>query len=274
MVFTGKTRIAGEHVKRDGLIRRVQQRGARPIEGTWNRRVTLLVLGELSEDVVTDPVNVRSQKAVFVDQERKRGNHICIVDDYGITALLGGHSAPCLRSRVIREDIVELSPPTHVRPLLPRFIPLTVGAPPEHEPTGLGLDLSGLDRGTSAHQATVTLLVAHLAPIPVMGLSSPRVDAAWRAADEPTVLFVAEVKSLTGARQVQQVRLGIGQLLDYAHAVRERPPADVSAVRPVLVLEREPEDERWLSLASSLGILLTCAPTFPGLSGVTARSAP
>jgi hypothetical protein len=265
VLFTGKTRIEGEHVKRDELFQRVRQRGGRPLAGTRNRNVTLLVLGELSEDVVTDPVNLRSQNVVFVDAERRRGNHICMVDDPGIAALLSGGIAPCLRSRTIQADTVEVSLPTPARPTIPRFTPLTVGATPEHEPTGLDLDLSGLDRGTSAHQATLSLLVAHLAPIRAMGLTSPRVDAAWRSPDELTALFVAEVKSLTGARQDQQVRLGIGQVLDYAHALRERPPADVSVVRPVLVLEREPEDRRWLNLADSLGILLTWAPDFPSL---------
>lgn len=72
-------------MKRDELLRRVRQRGGRPLAGTRNR-VTLLVLRELSEEVVTDPVNLRSQNAVFVDEERRRGNHICIVDDHGIAA--------------------------------------------------------------------------------------------------------------------------------------------------------------------------------------------
>lgn len=85
--------------------------------------------------------------------------------------------------------------------------------------------------------------------------------------DDPTLLFTAEVKSLTGARQEQQARLGIGQILDYAYALRERPPADVSVVRPVLVLEREPDDRRWLNVADSLGILLTWAPSFSSLPG-------
>ncbi|USQ81569.1 hypothetical protein NF556_07965 [Ornithinimicrobium faecis] len=267
VLFTGKTRIEGKHVKRDELFQTVRKRGGLPLAGTRNRNVTLLVLGELSEDVVTDPVNLRSQNVVFVDAERRRGNHICIVNDRGIAALLSGESAPCLRSRMIHADTVELSLPTPMRPTSPRLTPLTVGATPEHKPTGLDLDLSGLDRGTSAHQATLALLVAHLAPVPAMGLTSPRVDAAWRSPDEPTVLFVAEVKSLTGARQDQQVRLGIGQVLDYVHALRERPPAHVSVISPVLVLEREPEDRRWLNLADSLGLLLTWAPRFPGLRG-------
>lgn len=265
VLFTGRTRIDGEHVRRDELAQRVQLHGGQALAGTRNRDVTLLVVGELSVDVVTDPVNLRSQNVVYVDAERRRGNHICIVDDHGIAALLAHASAPCLQSRVIQADQVELSPPINEGRPAVRFIPLVIGASPEHQPTGLELDLSGLDRGTSAHEATISLLVEHLAPTPAMGLTWPRVDAAWRPPDETAVLFIAEVKSLTGARQDQQVRLGIGQLLDYAHALREHTPTGVSVVRPVLVLEREPEEMRWLGLAESLGILLTWAPSFPNL---------
>lgn len=265
MLFTGKTRINGEHVRRDELAQRVQLRGGRALAGTRNRDVTLLVVGELSEDVVTDPVNLRSRNVVYVDAERRRGNHICIVDDHGIAALLAHASAPCLRSRVIRADEVELSPPINDGMPSVRFIPIVIGASPEHQPTGLELDLSGLDRGTSAHEATISLLIEHLDPTPAVGLTWPRVDAAWRSPDEAKVLFIAEVKSLTGARQDQQIRLGIGQVLDYAHALRDHTPAGISVVRPVLVLEREPEEARWLSLAESLGILLTWAPSFPKL---------
>lgn len=94
--------------------------------------------------------------------------------------------------------------------------PLARRTAPVHDPTGLGLDLSGLDRGTAAHELTIDLLRARLAPIPLEALSRPRVDAAWRHLHDLTTLFVAEVKRLTGARQEQQIRLGIGQVLDYA----------------------------------------------------------
>lgn len=102
--------------------------------------------------------------------------------------------------------------------------PLARRTVPVHDPTGLGLDLSGLDRGTAAHELTIDFLRARLAPVPLEALSRPRVDAAWRHLHDLATLFVAEVKSLTGARQEQQIRLGIGQVLDYAHAVRTDPP--------------------------------------------------
>lgn len=53
---------------------------------------------ELLLEVVTDPVNVRSQNLVYVDGQRRAGNHNCIVDDLGISALLEGRPASCLRT--------------------------------------------------------------------------------------------------------------------------------------------------------------------------------
>lgn len=59
------------------------------------------------------------------------------------------------------------------------------------------------------------------------------------------------------------MRLGIGQVHDYAHAIRTDPPVGISTARPVLVLERELDDLRWSDLCGSLGILLTWDPDFP-----------
>ena len=110
VLFTGKSRIAGEHVLRTRLFAMVRARGGQPISGTRSARVTVLVLGELLPEVVTDPVNVRSQNLVYVENQRRWGNHICIVDDAGVAALLKGFPATCLRSRSIHGDLVEVAP--------------------------------------------------------------------------------------------------------------------------------------------------------------------
>lgn len=70
--------------------------------------MTLLVYGDLRGQWITDPVNVRSKKAVYADEQRRKGNHICIVDNQGLAALLQGSSAPCLESRPLGGQSVEL----------------------------------------------------------------------------------------------------------------------------------------------------------------------
>ncbi|MGB2851510.1 MAG: hypothetical protein WBC01_07570 [Solirubrobacterales bacterium] len=64
-----------------------------------SKSVTLLVHADSGGQRVTDPVNVRFKKAVYVDEQRAKGNHICIIDSFGLGALLGGGAAPCLASR-------------------------------------------------------------------------------------------------------------------------------------------------------------------------------
>lgn len=109
VLFTGTTHVDGEHLTRDNLSHEVSDLGAIPIVGTRNRLVTVLVQGDLLRTNVTDPVLVRSQSAVFVDEQRIAGNHICIIDDYGISSLLRGGAATCLKSRVVRDGRVELT---------------------------------------------------------------------------------------------------------------------------------------------------------------------
>jgi hypothetical protein len=109
VLFTGKSRVHGEHVLRRQLFCAVRLRGGTPLSGTRNAGVSILVLGELLPEVVTDPVNVRSQNLVYVDGQRRAGNHICIVDDLGISALLEGRPASCLRTRPLHAELIEVS---------------------------------------------------------------------------------------------------------------------------------------------------------------------
>jgi hypothetical protein len=50
-------------------------------------------------------------------------------------------------------------------------------------------------------------------------LEGPAYDLAWVVSD---ILTVCEVKSLTTANQASQIRLGLGQVLDYAFTLRKR----------------------------------------------------
>jgi hypothetical protein len=109
VLFTGRSRIHGTQVLRRQLFDAVRMQGGTPLSGTRNTRVSILVLGELLPEVVTDPVNVRSQKLVYVDEQRRAGNHICIVDDLGIADLLGGRRASCRRSRLLHDELIEVS---------------------------------------------------------------------------------------------------------------------------------------------------------------------
>lgn len=133
-----------------------------------------------------------------------------------------------------------------------------------HASEALAVDLSSLDKATAAHESTVGALIAHLGgrgvEVRTYARNAPKFDAGW---SRGTDVFVAEIKSLTGASEDQQIRLGIGQLLDYTHQLRAAHPG--RRVHPVMVLEKSPSDARWAALAQDVGIQLTWAPEFANL---------
>ena len=266
VLCTGTTHVAGERIFRTRLQRAIELRGARTLSGSRNARVTLLVVGELPV-IVADPIHDRTQNLRYAEEQRAKGNHMCIVDGAGISALLRGDPAPCLRSRAVEHGrAVELTLPQPPTRVVPELVALHVGESAEHGPTSVDLDFTGLDRGTRGHQATLASLIEALSPSPTLRLTSPRVDAAWRSTTEPGVLVIAEVKSLTDEGQAHQIRLGIGQLSDYAVSIRRNPPPGITEVRCVLVLEKEPDkSDHWSEVANSAGIDLAWAPDLDGV---------
>jgi hypothetical protein len=70
-------------------------------------------------------------------------------------------------------------------------------------------------------------------------------------------VFVGEVKSLTASNEEKQLRLGLGQVLRYAHQLGP----DGDAV-PVLIVERRPSDSSWEKLCVRLGVILAWPEVF------------
>ncbi|MFI1718878.1 hypothetical protein [Streptomyces litmocidini] len=261
LCFTGKVLIDGEWTVRKRCVEVSQRLGA-SWKPDFSRKVTLFVHGDLASQAVTDAQRDYSKKLVRAAWERDRGYHVCVVDGDGFADLIGGYPARCreLQRAQGTDDQVLVLPQVGDGIL---GGPLQRHRPSHHESGALKLDLDHLDRGTEAHESTVAALISHLADqqVEVRGhaRNAPRFDAGWSRGDE---VFIAEVKSLSDANEDQQIRLGIGQILDYAHQLKLARTHGL--VRPVLVLERQPGDPRWVSLASESGILLTWAPGFRG----------
>jgi len=83
-------------------------------------------------------------------------------------------------------------------------------------------------------------------------LGGPAFDVAFTDGDG--TVFVVEVKSATAENLELQLRLGLGQVLKYAHQLSEHS----SRVVPIMALEMRP-DELWGGLLSSLGVGLIVA---------------
>lgn len=83
-------------------------------------------------------------------------------------------------------------------------------------------------------------------------------DLAWL---DGSTLYVAEVKSLTAANEIRQLRLGLGQVLHYQALLR----ATVPDVQAVLAVERAPRDRAWLELCANHGVSLVWPEMFDSL---------
>lgn len=260
--FTGRVLVDGEWRVRTHCAERAAQQGATP-KTDFSRKVTLVVYGDLASKVVTDDRRAYSSTLVDAEAERRRGRHVCVVDADGFSALLRGRPAPCLELRRARTGRVR---PVAAATPEARVLggPLRLRRTGRRAPGDLTLDLSRLDEATAAHEATIGALIEYLSRQGVEACTNaagaPAFDAGWSLGED---IFVAEVKSLTGAREDQQIRLGIGQILDYAHQLRSTCPS--VAIRPVLVLEKRPSAARWTALADNIGLRLTWAPEFAGI---------
>jgi len=262
LCFTGKVVVDHKWLVRSECVRRAARRGATS-KTDFSGVISLVVHGDLTGKQVSDTRRDYSDTLVGTERERASGHHVHVVDGAGFGDLIHGFPAPCLElRRPPRGSAPEVVPPQANRDVL--GAPLQVRKVGRHGVRELAVDLSTLDEATAAHERTVGALIKHLArqkiEVHTFARNSPQFDAGWATGKE---IFVAEVKSLTGTGQDQQIRLGIGQVLDYAHQLRSA--LSGRSIQPVLVLEKKPADNRWGSLAKAVGIKLIWAPEFRGI---------
>lgn len=260
--FTGRVLVDGEWTVRTRCAERAERLGA-TVKTDFSRKVTLVVSGDLASKVVTDTHRGYSGTLVDAADQRGQGWHVCVVDGDGFSNLLHRRPAPCLKLRRTAHGRVRpMAPPETGGGIL--GVPLQMRQVGRHTPEALTADLSSLERATAAHESTVGALIAYLngqgVEVRTHARNTPKFDAGWTRGTET---FIAEIKSLTGTNEDQQIRLGIGQVLDYTHRLRTAHPN--RPVRPVLILEKRPADARWASLTQSIGIRLSWAPEFAGL---------
>jgi hypothetical protein len=129
------------------------------------------------------------------------------------------------------------------------------------------VDPEVIERGTRGHAVTQNALASFLVAADIQPLSptigDPDFDIAWI---RDGALYVAEVKSITNVNEDKQLRLGLGQVLWYRHRLAE----ERELVNAVLVVEREPTDDRWLHACADARVALV----WPGEFGRLLQPAP
>lgn len=117
-------------------------------------------------------------------------------------------------------------------------------------------DPQQVDRGLRGHAATQNALAEWLRKqdIAVLRAGAVNFDLAWKVAGS---LYVAEVKSLHPVNERNQIRLGIGEVIDFAYRLQ--------GARRVLAVEAEPEDPTWDAICRSANVQLVWPGAFDRL---------
>lgn len=148
------------------------------------------------------------------------------------------------------------------RPLNGRYVEVEERARTDRDP--FEFDPNELDRQTLAH-VRLQNRVASLAKAAGYEVHRPtpddpvKFDLAWTSAKGSTVV---EIKTLSTTRgDAKQLRLGVGQVLDYQHRLYGV-GVEVAAV---LVVDRQPQQAHWLELCAKHGIRLVWPATLDNL---------
>ena len=123
-------------------------------------------------------------------------------------------------------------------------------------------DPNAIDRSLAAHARTQNRLREFLASRKLdvwsPGPDEPDFDLAW---ERKEVVWVGEVKSIVATNEACQLRLGLGQVLDYQDTMLLRYPN----VRAALIVSEPPKDRRWVALCERHGVVLVWGATFEEL---------
>lgn len=132
-------------------------------------------------------------------------------------------------------------------------------------PSG-GPDMIALRDGSNLHRACENSLIDHLLSHglhPLDGTDDVQFDLAWFGADSE--LRICEVKSIANNPE-EQVRLGIGQVSDYAARVRLH--TGQRARRILCLTERPPDPPSAMAACEEAGVLVTWPTRFDDDQGV------
>jgi len=175
---------------------------------------------------------------------------------YRLGGLLPEERAPRTVSVNRAKTARERATAIELLPYKPRPVPLTQADPfSNHDP-------EAFDRGNQKHEETRQQLAEFLKGkgFKLHESRSPKFDLAWVV---DGALFVAEVKSLTATNERAQVRLGLGQVLDYRFQCRRS--RQWRDVRAVLVLEMEPSESRFVDVCAGVDVTVAWPGEFARL---------
>ena len=185
-----------------------------------------------------------STKLREVQELRRNGYGILIINFDEMNKLLAGDALTRSESRAARESY---SSPAGVA-----YRPTKRSITRSKSPRQLVMDLDQLERKTAAHHQLVDAVAEAIEEAgrhPLSPLTSEcAFDVAW---EKSSVLNVVEVKTID-RHEVQQMRLGLGQVLEYRQTMRSQG----RKVKAHLVLSHEPTSMRMIAACEAVGVNL------------------
>ena len=200
------------------------------------------------------------QREAELAENQKFGREVGVVDVDGLGTLLDG-------AGVWARD--PMFPPDAIQPVGRSYV-VSSASSGQEMPELFERDPAALERALAGHATTQNALAAFVQsrgfePLSPAG-SAAQFDLAWNAGD---AIWVAEIKSVTMQNEAIQLRLGLGQVLEYAWRLAHW---HGRTVRAVLVPEAPPSDTVWAEITATCGVVLTWPEEFKSL-GVALGSA-
>lgn len=246
LVFTGRLTVDGEWWSRERAIHEARALGAK-VSSNHRARVSR------STDILVRGYNSAHSQGDWGDDEeavarlQREGVDVVVIDDEGFGALLDGGWAPILPARSVGQRL-----PDGTRNYRPANTSATsVSELPKYRDTTAAV---------RAHNRLQEDIAEAAREAGHRVVSWSRADAAfdvgWVTDDEE--FHLVEVKSLEGSKDRAQLRLGVGQLLDYWQTLQPN--------YLYLAVTRRPADyQHWLEVCRGVRVDLVTPRDVPEL---------
>jgi hypothetical protein len=228
------------------LQRRARDRGARVNDRRVGASTDVVVVGSPSGHWKYYDHGIKIDEAI---QRRRFGQRIYMISESELHQLLDGIGL------THQQSLAALSSGEPTFAGLP-YRPATHAASSNGT---VAIDLDARDRATKAHQQLCNRLataVANAGHAPLSPFTDgPQYDLAWMRGE---TLWLVEVKSVSTTSERQQVRLGLGQVLDYATWMR----SFGFDVQPVIATTHPPSSHHFATVCDEAGTILCWPATF------------
>ena len=234
---------------RKDYIRRVRRCGARHQKHV-SGSVTVMVQGMPNTQYKWGSMGTKLKE---ISELQQWGYRIFLISESELIRLLDGESLTMAESRAAQASASSPVGVTYRRSTL------RPSADKSRRLPCIAVDLDAQERRTATHRQLVNGLADWVAETGRLPLSPVQRDCLFDVGWSVGATFhVAKIKTITDGNESQQMRLGLGQLLDYRHTLLK----DRNRVVAHLVLSCEPSDDHMVEVCNAHRVRVSWPPDF------------